>query len=83
MKKANLVEYTEILEHTTTLGYDWNTACGLLDNLRPQYEVHSFEFEKSEFDKNKPGNEHSEEENEVMTSFFETNNVQSITVINS
>lgn len=82
MKRANLVNFTEIVEHATTLGYDWNNACELLDNLRPQYEVSSYEFEKSEFDKNKSDNEHSDEENEIMTSFFEKNKVKRITVVN-
>lgn len=82
MKRANLVNFSEIVEHATTLGYDWNNACGLLDNLRPQYEVSSYEFEKSEFDKSKSDNEHSDEENEIMTSFFEANKVKRITVVN-
>lgn len=51
MKKANFVEYHELLQHATTLGYDWNHACEFMDSLRPQYEVRTITFHVDELGK--------------------------------
>lgn len=86
MNRKNLVEFSELVEHATTLGYDWNTACDFLDDMRPQYEIHKLELEASEFVKNTEHpekNEYSDEVYHVMSTFFTENKVKSITVINS
>lgn len=39
MKHTVVVDMGDLLQHATTLGYDWNNACALLDRVRPQYEI--------------------------------------------
>lgn len=83
---VNLVEFSEIIEHATKLGYDWNDACMFLDDLRPQYEINKLELEVNDFVKNTNNpeeNEYSDEVYHVMNDFFNNLNVKSITIINS
>lgn len=88
MKKANFVEFHELLEHATTLGYDWNIACGFMDDLRPQYEVRTITFHIDELGKKETDEDYDEdydviypeELNHVMKSFFEKHGVDEIQI---
>lgn len=88
MKKANFVEFHELLEHATTLGYEWNSACRFMDSLRPQYEVRTITFHVDELGKKETDEDfdedydisYPEELNHVMKSFFEKNGVDEIQI---
>jgi len=79
MKKANLVEFSELLFHAKTLGYEWNDAHEILDNdnIRPMYEIHEntiYIGDDEEF-------EWSEDTKKIVYSYMEKHNVKEITVI--
>jgi len=81
MKKSNVVEFSELLEHAETLGYKWNDACGFLDGVRPQYEVHTTELRLSEENEWREEFEWDEKAIEVIKSFMKKNKVNEITVV--
>ncbi len=81
MKKSNIVEFSELLEHATTMGFTWNQACELLDDVRPQYEVHKTELRLNEENEWIEEFEWSEDAIKVIKSFMKKNNVTEITVI--
>lgn len=79
MRKTNLVEFSELLEHAETLGYKWNEAHEILDNdnIRPTHEIHenTIHFgDDEEF-------EWSEDTKKIVYSFMKKQNVNVITVI--
>lgn len=90
MKKANIVEFPELLRHAETLGYDWNKSCKLLDSLRPRYEINKIEFSVTELWKKETDEgfdewndtEYSKEFNHIMSDYFEKNNVKQIVIVN-
>lgn len=78
MRKSNLVEFTELLEHAETLGYDWNAACDFLDDFRPKDGANICSLKLSQLNK-KEGTpefdnivdvEYSDKVNQILTSFF-------------
>lgn len=51
MRKANLVEFTELLEHAESLGYGWNEACVFLDDFFPKDGANIYPLKLSAFNK--------------------------------
>lgn len=88
MRTANLVEFTELLQHAETLGYDWNAACKFLDDFNPKDEANICSLKLSQFNK-KEGTpefdeimdvEYSDRVNQVLTTFFQKHNVVDIDI---
>jgi len=88
MRKSNLVEFTELLEHAETLGYNWNDACVFLDDFRPKDEANICSLKLSNLNK-KEGTpefdtimdvEYTAKVNQVLTSFFQKHNVFDIDI---
>lgn len=88
MRKANLVEFCELIEHAETLGYEWNDACDFLDGFRPQDEANICSLKLSDLNK-KEGTpefddimdvEYSDKVNQVLTSFFQKHAVVDIDI---
>lgn len=88
MRTSNLVEFTELLEHAETLGYDWNDACTFLDDFRPKDEANIFSLKLSQLNK-KEGTpefdnimdvEYPDKVNQVLTSFFQKHAVVDIDI---
>ena len=77
MKKVNLVIFSDLLYHAGSIGYNWNEACDILDDIRPQYETYSCEYERSDFDYE--GADPAIKE--IMVSYFKKKKVKKITVI--
>ena len=84
MKKVNLVEMSDLLFHAESLGYEWNKACDILRDVRPEYEITSLEYNKTDFD---PGCEgeieeyYSQDTLKIMSSYFKKKRVKDITVV--
>lgn len=88
MRKSNLVEFTELLEHAETLGYDWNAACDFLDDFRPKDGSNICSLKLSQLNK-KEGTpefdnivdvEYSDKVNQILTSFFKKHAVVDIDI---
>jgi len=82
MKKVNLVQFPEIIQHATTLGYKWNDACNLLNDVRPMFEITSMEYRLDEEDEWREDFEFSEEVITILKSFMNKKKVKEITVVN-
>lgn len=88
MRKANLVEFSELLEHAETLGYDWNDTCDLLDEFRPSEGASFYSLKLSQLNKKKNTAgfdslrdiEYPDRINEILTSFFVKHNVVDIDI---
>ena len=81
MKKVNLVEFSEIIKYATTLGYKWNDACELLDNVRPQHEIHSMDYSLEDEEEWREDFEWSEEVINILKSFMKKMKIKEMTVI--
>lgn len=79
MKKANIVEFTDLLSHAVTIGYCWNQAHEILvkDEVPPMYECKKREMYLEEIGLNG----YSEDTMKILTSFFEENKVTEFTII--
>lgn len=77
MKKVNLVDFGDLLEHAMTVGYYWNQAHDILvgDNIPSMNETPTREFWSS--DVNHYG--WSEDTIKIMSTFFEEKKVDTFT----
>lgn len=48
-RKETFVNFTELVSHAKSLGYGWNDACDILNDLRPQYELRSLKLIREDF----------------------------------
>lgn len=86
MKRANLVKFTDILAFAESQGIaSWNKAIDILDGIRPEYEVTSYDYDRDMFAILEEDDEEysfSQECRNLMLKFFDHNKVDEITVIN-
>ena len=82
MRKANLVDFADIIRHATTLGYKWNDACDLLDDVRPTHESYCMDYNINDEEEWREDFEWSEEVINVLKTFMKSNKIEEMTVIN-
>lgn len=88
MKKVNLVTHHELVRYAESLGFEYEDARIILDDFRPEYEVHTLEFSIEDFGKKETDEdfddfndiEYSDEANRIMISFFEKNKIKKLVV---
>lgn len=85
MAQVNLFEFTDILQFATEIGYTWNDAHRILDEvpIRPMYELKKRIWYVEDFENQDdlPASEYSYDVCRIMREFFKTNNLDEITVI--
>lgn len=93
MRKVNLVTPHDLLKHAEKIGYKHNDAHRFLfeiDNIRPLYEVHSYDYTLGDFDLSErvPSTYYADdtityhpETVKIMLSFMKTKKVKKITVV--
>lgn len=81
-RNETVVEFTELLGHAVTLGYDWNGAHDILvmDEIPPMYEITKRTWYLSDF----KGEDYdfSEDTRKIMINFFEVNKLTEFLLIN-
>lgn len=68
MPKVDLFEFSDLLYHAESMGYEWNKAHDLLDNIYPRYGVMTVYIE--EVEELLP-----EEGQDICFSFMDANNL--------
>ena len=80
--KENVFEFTDVLEHATSMGYVWNDMCDELRDLQPMYENKYMEWDRSDFITDEDyETDRSEIECKVMLSFFDSIDLDFVTLI--
>lgn len=73
MAKVDLFDFTDLLEHAESLGYDYNDACEFMDGVRPQYEIKVYNFHENDIDD--PDYDYCDKFKHVMRDFMKQNNL--------
>lgn len=86
MQKVNLIDFTDLLFHAKTLGYEWNQAHDILDNFYPYYgvkNVYLYQIEDNDTDpedRDPDVEPISEDAKKIMLSFFKKHNVDEFSI---
>jgi len=73
MKKKNVIEFTDIVEHAVKLGYKWNDACDFLDYFYPSYGMRDCSIKELAREGNKDCKK-------VMESFYKKHKVTEFSI---
>lgn len=86
-RTVTLVDFSELLYYSQSIGIDWNTAHDILvkDEVPPMYESNQREYHISDFVSNpddSPAYRHSDETVRIMVGFMVKENIDGFTLVN-